>query len=290
MGRAPPRVAVSYRPFLLMRESQGQRRDSHLAPTPAPAVAPSLAQPVPFRPSIVAGLLRELGAGSGTERVTGEEGATPSFERCARPGCARRDRSRGSLPLRPHVVHVSAQEHELDHTSCIVGVARKVGGGAAGEPELEPRRFNEASHHHAFDCAAELGTVKALRFAPTPSGRDKARGLDRASVRPMAAHACCWLTCWRRRSPRWAYPNHLRVRKEYPLRRRRCYERGTGEMRNVPRRPRRRQQCRTLERTPLGSESEALRMLVRALAREAAREAFARANEARGRDRKETIH
>jgi hypothetical protein len=41
---------------------------------------------------------------------------------------------------------------------------------------------------------------------------------------------------------------------------------------------------------PLRPESYALRALVRALARDAAREAFARANEARGANKGVTIH
>lgn len=53
-----------------------------------------------------------------------------------------------------------------------------------------PARSNNAIHeppgHHIPDCAARLGPLKPLRFAPTL----RAGGLDRTSAAPKGRHLC----------------------------------------------------------------------------------------------------
>ena len=84
--------------------------------------------------------------------------------------------------------------------------------------------------------------------------------------------------------------NGVSTRKEYHLERRRWYEEGTGEIRKLRRAPRKRCSGQGRRRTSACREDEALRTLVRALAREAAREAFARSNDTRPAKDEVTIH
>ena len=76
----------------------------------------------------------------------------------------------------PHGFHV----HEKGDCSASDGMS----AGGHFNPTTKPHGEPTAPDHHAADCLARLGPVKALRFASTPRGG--ACGLDRALGRAMS--------------------------------------------------------------------------------------------------------
>ena len=162
------------------RRIWGQRVESAVAPTLAPALAPAPTPTRPLRDRNDAVFRTALGANWDGHRVTGEGGATPSFERFARPGCAQRARSAGSLPLRPCVLRVNAKRRGLDHGVRLVGVdslleVKRLSNSV--QPPSRPRLCGRTRHRQGSPLRSD------------PFGARNTRGLDRASVRPRPAHA-----------------------------------------------------------------------------------------------------
>ncbi len=137
---------------------KGQRSERAIAPTAAPAIALALA-PDHAVSSAMTGVSDPLvSAAWDAHGVTGDGGATPSFERVARPGCARRARSAGSLPHRPCVLSVNAKRPGSDQCWCLIGV----------DSWLEAKRLSNS--------VQQTITPPVVRLKSVPSTLSAARG------------------------------------------------------------------------------------------------------------------